>query len=1436
MIRARHVPLIWGLGVAVAWWCTGLGNGGIGITPGTSDHRAAEVSLIGAEPGVPPCLLAGRPVRPPADYAIHGRADGYHSYNARHDLQVHYRRDGFDLLLPAQEGAQRTSFTLIGIGAGGEDLLPSGTAVGRAGGGHLEMDHGSFRMVYRNTPAGMRHDVVVEERPSGNGRLKARFRIAGDMQAWQPRPDEVVFHRFDAQLMDMVPMLRYSGLKAWDADGRVLPSTMELHDDVLVLAVADTGARYPVTIDPLSSTADLELPGTQAGESFGHSVATAGDVDGDGYSDILVGSPNWNAPFINAGRVQLFLGSPTGISATPAWTHQGYQANARMGFSVSSAGDLNGDGHSDVAIGVPGLFGRGGVAVFLGSPAGLGPTPAFLLSGDSQAGSEFGWSVALAGDVNGDGYSDLLVGAPKYNNGLAAQGKAYCYHGAPATLDLGWSIAGGPVNGQLGYCVAGAGDLNGDGLSDVAIGAPFQPKVPTSNNGAVHVFRGNTGTGLGATASIVLTGVGNANFGHSVATAGDMNGDGYADLIIGAPGTSSGNGAAHLFLGSAAASLVPVAAASSLSGASAERLGSSVALGGDMNGDGYADVIIGSSNSGTDKGRVRVYKGGPAVLLNAAHLYWNRTGSVTGAYMGAAVATAGDVNGDGISDLLIGAPGQGGTGAASLFHGKADPPATAVQWSFSGSQHFGYLGRSVASAGDVNGDGYSDVLIGASGMDGQQGRAMLFLGSPTGLAAAPAWTTFGENALDQYGYAVASAGDVNGDGYSDVLIGAPSWPAYAWTGKAYLYLGGPGGLSLTPAWTHTGNVPDDRIGYALSSAGDVNGDGYSDVAIGAYMYNSGQGRAVVFHGGAGGLAGTPDWTVAGSPQSFFAASISLAGDVNGDGYDDLLIGAPLHDLAGGNNFGAAFVYHGSPAGLSSAVDWSAFGEVAGDQFGESVSMAGDVNGDGYSDVVVGAYKHTNGGQEEAGRAYVFHGSPFAGLEVAAHTVIDAGMPLPNANLGISVCSAGDVNGDGFSDVLIGAPRQAFLYPEQGRASIHLGSATGVSATEDWIGWGPAANARMGNAVALAGDVNGDGFSDVIAGASERNLGAGFEGAAYLYAGGAGGGVSMRTFQYRSDLNTPVRTGNGTFESACDWGIGQWARSALGRSKLMLAWEIMGHGPGTPSGVLFPGNSTTHSGIGSFWQDSGIPGILIKEAVSGPIGSSHPAWRARVRHHPATALDGRSYGRWFVHGLHDLQVPSLKTDLMECGPLPVTFLGASVVCENGQAQLEWATASEQNCAEFRVMRSDDGTVWRAIASVPCSGNSELVRYYRASDPSISTHAVTYYRLDQFDSNGAMTSFPVMVHVPCGGEAQWMAWPNPVADQLFVAPGSGGLPNEHVRAEVSDLSGRVVEEFIVNHTEGTVWEIQGLSRLPAGPYLIRLRSAQRGVIGHVRMIRL
>src|SRR5690606_21413176 len=122
-----------------------------------------------------------------------------------------------------------------------------------------------------------------------------------------------------------------------------------------------------------------------------------------------------------------------------------------------------------------------------------------------------------------------------------------------------------------------------------------------------------------------------------------------------------------------------------------------------------------------------------------------------------------------------------------------------------------------------------------------RGRVMLFLGSSAGLSATPAWTADGEFAQDNFGHSVASAGDVNGDGYSDVIIGAPSYPNYTWRGKAYLYHGGPGGLAASPAWTYQGEKLNDRLGWSVASAGDVNGDGYSDVVLGAYMFSTGAG-------------------------------------------------------------------------------------------------------------------------------------------------------------------------------------------------------------------------------------------------------------------------------------------------------------------------------------------------------------------------------------------------------------------------------------------------------------------------------------------------------------------------------------------------------------------------------------------------------------------
>lgn len=1366
---------------------------------------------------------------------------------------MRYRASGFTLAGSGGCVSRAMDLELQGIGRQELEFTPGAPLHSLAVDNRLTVDHGAFYMTYANDGRGMRHDVVVRRRPAGGGPLEARVRVGGSLLAVQEGPDRVLFHAWDEGRMSLEPVVEYSGLHVWDAKGRTLPSHMALRGEMLVLVVDDRGAYYPVTIDPLSSSPDAVLTGGAAGDDFGFALATAGDVNGDGYSDVLVASPGWNG---RRGRVALHLGGPAGLSATAAWTKDGAAANDEFGYSVSTAGDVNGDGYSDVVIGAPGQNGHGAIHVFLGGPSGLGGT-ALVRTGDAQAGSKFGFSVGLAGDVNGDGFSDVVVGCPLFDHSSGTdQGKAYVYHGSASGIGAAatWGVTGSTPSGNYGASVCGAGDLDGDGYSDVAVGAPFEKVIspPNQTRGKVYLYKGGaTGLGLGATTTLSGPASG-AEFGTCVAGAGDVNGDGYADLIVGAPGISTGQGRVDLYHGTSSGTLVATAPASNRSGTTAgERLGARLSTGGDLNGDGYADIVVGAAGYGSGSGRAMVFFGSAVGINLGATVPWYKNGSA-GQALGASVYTAGDINGDGLSDLLVGVPGAaGGAGEVRLYHGGTSLPATTPAWSVTGGANFAVLGRCLATAGDVNADGYADVLVGLPGLNGSKGRVMLFLGSASGLSPTPVWTKDGENAQDNFGHCVASAGDVNGDGYSDVLISAPSYPNYGWMGKVYLFHGGPGGLSASPAWVKTGEKAEDRFGWSVASAGDVNGDGYSDVAVGAYMFQVGSadiGKAYVFHGSATGLAATAAWSALGTQASFFANSVSTAGDVNGDGYDDLIVGAPFWDvdLGGGtisHNNGAAFVYHGSPAGLSPVADWSIIGAHHGDEFGAGVSYAGDVNGDGYSDVVIGAMRSNIGAPPtvtgEAGKAFVYLGRPTVGLELTPATVITGTLQFDY--LGLSVCSAGDMNGDGFSDVVVGVHGADYMFLDQGKIQVHYGSAAGISATPDLTFWGPnATGAQMGRIVALAGDVNGDGLSDILAGTDSRTVSYTYEGEAYLYMGSVG--KPMRTFQYRSNLTTPVRTSNGTFETTdCNWGIGQYARSSMGRGKVKLAWQYQGHGPGTPAGVLFPNNSDVPlgavAGEGAGWTVSGgLDGVLIKEGMSGPLGSSHPAWRVRVRHHPATAFDGRPYGRWYVQGIHDLQVPSLKTNLVECGPLPVTLVDAGVSCSNGQAVVEWSTASEQDCDRFVVMRSRDGVSWERVATVPGAGNSSQLLHYHAVDPMRADGQVMYYRLEQYDINGEMASFPVLVLLPCEPGPGLAAWPNPASDEFHVALPYAPGAEDAVRAEVVDMAGRLVAVREMQQTGGLVMGMQGLRSLPPGAYMVRVHSATRGLVGQVRMIRM
>jgi hypothetical protein len=385
----------------------------------------------------------------------------------------------------------------------------------------------------------------------------------------------------------------------------------------------------------------------------------------------------------------------------------------------------------------------------------------------------------------------------------------------------------------------------------------------------------------------------------------------------------------------------------------------------DVNGDGLADVLIGAPGIGFDPGHVYVHFGAQGGPAKAPSLVLGNTPSTQ---LGSSVASAGDVNGDGYADVIMGGAGMMGAGEVHVYLGGPKGPATTPAVTIAGMATGDAYGISVASAGDVDGDGYADVIIGALESVKGPGKAFLHRGGPGGLSTSPAQTLVGLHVDDAFGASV-TAGDMNGDGYSDVVVGA--YGVSLGAGAAYLYLGGPTGLATTPAAVFSGTTSDDKFAVS-SSMGDVDGDGIADLLVGAFQTQQGPGMSYLFRGGKGAVSPVAISTLIGPlPTDQFGLSVSCAGDVDGDGYSDAIIGAP-----GFKSTGAAFVYSGGPKGLSSSAALL-LGDV--NVFGGAVAIGGDVDGDGFDDVLVG----NSNVNQYAGSASVFLGSKSGPVQPAA---------------------------------------------------------------------------------------------------------------------------------------------------------------------------------------------------------------------------------------------------------------------------------------------------------------------------------------------------------------------------------------------------------------------------------------------------------------------
>ncbi|MEW5870491.1 MAG: FG-GAP-like repeat-containing protein [Chloroflexota bacterium] len=1180
---------------------------------------------------------------------VEGAPASFQAPNRAQDLRFYFQENGLQIVRRT-ESEPSWVFRMVFRGVGNQSEMAALQAPAlNVDANRIAYHRGNLVESYTNSELGLEQTLILDSRPVSkpDSPLALEVQFSGGLTA-QRMADGGLEFQYAGQ-----PALHYGSLRATDAEGRSLAvqeaglETLETEAGEqtysLHLVVDDQEASYPLLVSAMISGVAI-LPdwyrrGNQEGAWFGYSVATAGDVNGDGYSDIIIGAPFYDGGLQDNGKVYVFQGSSTGSVGTPSWSKSGEHAEDNFGISVATAGDVNGDGYSDVIVGAMSWdngsqeLNEGKAFVYHGSASGLNSAAAWSFEGDQES-ANLGFSVACAGDVNGDGYSEVIVGAPMFNTGYDDAGRAYVFQGSSGGLSStpAFYRDGTSENSRLGISVATAGDVNADGYAEVLISERFADSGGYSDNGRVYVFFGAS-AGLSHASYTTLAGYQDyEELGVSVSTAGDVNGDGYSDVIIGSDLNIDAPGAAYVYYGAWYG--LDTSPAWYIEGSDTYGyLGHQVATAGDVNADGYADILVGHPNYDglwQNQGRALIWLGS-STGLGTSHspesADWDTTSGAEKAGYGASVATAGDVNGDGYSDVIIGAPGYSATytmeGCAYVFFGGPDNLSNVAGWSSQGGHTGDSLGYSVATAGDVNGDGYADVIVGAPGYDGsnaEEGAIYVWFGSMSGLGGPANWWAYGGNAQAQLGGAVDSAGDVNGDGYEDIIAGAQFYSnGNTGEGMVLVWLGSASGLGPTgnpgnADWKAESNQDNAQMGSAVAGAGDVNGDGYADVAVGVHHYTNGQsyeGLALAWYGGPGGLGadGNPtnaDWRYElDTVQARLGGSLAGAGDVNRDGYSDL--------IAAGVDMAA--VWYGSPTGLYEAsANWTA--HDISSHFG-AVDTAGDINGDGYSDVIIGSPLFSGFGGANEGRALAYCGSA-SGLGFTECWVNFGGSP--GAQYGASVATAGDVNGDGYADILVGAPKYSAMETEEGNARLYYGSATGptsctgVDCGADWWYESDSPYARLGTSVASGGDVNGDGYADVLIGAPDL-LTSGMGSVSLFYGNGAPG-KPVRPRQIWMDYSPIARLGM----SASRYFMMQaFAFSPTGRGDFKLKYEV---------DIL----SSPFDGIGAVtagaWADTNLGGTAAVGTYLNLVNGQQHHWRIRFKYSPVTNPFNPPYSRWY----------------------------------------------------------------------------------------------------------------------------------------------------------------------------------------------------------------
>jgi hypothetical protein len=831
---------------------------------------------------------------------------------------------------------------------------------------------------------------------------------------------------------------------------------------------------YPIALDPtlqftapgVSNAGDV-ITGEATNNYFGYSLTT-GDFNADGKDDLAVGASGYNS---SQGRTYLFYGgSMVSESATGAdVTLTGEATSNSFGYSLTT-GDFNADGKDDLAVGAYGYNSfRGRAYLFYGgSMVSESATGADVTLTGAATSNSFGRSLTT-GDLNADGKDDLVVGASGYNS---SQGRTYLFYGGSMVSESATgadvTLTGEGAGNNFGYSLT-TGDFNADGKDDLAVGAYGY----NSFQGRAYLFYGGSMVSESATgADVTLTGETTSNyFGWSL-TTGDFNADGKDDLVVGADGYNSFRGRVYLFYGGSMVSESATGADVTLTGETTSNYFGWSLTTGDLNADGKDDLVVGAYGYNSFQGRAYLFYGGSMVSESATgadvtltgegagnnfgyslttgdfnadgkddlvvgaygynsyqgrtYIFYSQSGQVnldkhitgegTSDYFGSAFTT-GDFNADGRPDLAVGAyTDNTSTGKVYIFYNDGSYPtgAASADVILTGGATNNFFGVAMIT-GDFNADGKDDIAVGAYGYNSHQGRAYIFYGGSMiseGVAGADITLT-GETTLNDFGYILAAA-DFNADGKDDLVVGAYWYNSYQ--GRVYVFYGGSMISEGTAGAdvTLTGEASDDQFGISLTT-GDFNVDGKDDLVVGAYGYNFAQGRAYLFYGGniITENASGSDVTLTGEIDGAFGAPLTT-GDLNHDGKDDLIVSAIEYN----SSQGRVYIFYGGSMTSESAsgADVTLTGETTDDIFGYS-HTAGDFNHDGKDDLVIGALGYYYGNSK--GRAYIFYGGSFITENATGADVILTGNT--DWDMFSYALATFDYNADGRDDLVVGAP-------------------------------------------------------------------------------------------------------------------------------------------------------------------------------------------------------------------------------------------------------------------------------------------------------------------------------------------------------------------------------------------------------------------------------